>query len=157
MEETKHTILTENDIKEIVRDVIREMLTEEKEPLMEMARIGYLGNKKEFEVYIHTDDSGKVPHFHLRDVATRGRKFETCIEINLPRYFLHGRYKSKLNRAMKDALANFMEMTSARAKDPRTNYEITAEAWDLNNSDTDANLQYDADGNIIIPNYRNLN
>ncbi len=54
------------------------------EQLVEMARVGKYGI---FDVYVHTDDKGKIPHFHIWNEETRGQKFHTCIQLLEPKYF----------------------------------------------------------------------
>ena len=36
------------------------------------ARIGFFGDKYEFEAYVVTDDICQVPHFHVRDALQMG-------------------------------------------------------------------------------------
>lgn len=63
------------------------------ENVYEMARVGYFpyGTEK-IEIYVRSDDPGKIPHFHVRK---RG-SWETCIKFESAEYFLHGSYKKKL-------------------------------------------------------------
>ena len=42
----------------------------EQSPLLEMARVGFINGQ--FEVYVHTDDGGNIPHVHVRDAETQG-------------------------------------------------------------------------------------
>lgn len=148
-------ILSESELKQLIHDTIRDTINEIKHPIVEMARVGYLGKKNEYEVYIHTNDMGHIPHFHLRDSATQGEEFETCIQLKDNRYFLHGRYTSIANSALRNAIAKFMESESRIVKG-KTNYEIAVEAWNLNNSSSNIELSYDENNELIIPNYREI-
>ena len=74
--------------------------------IMGMARIGWIpvGNTKGIELYVHTNDSGSIPHFHVRKYSTHKHKYdkrskfdwETCIRYDSPQYFLHGKYHDTL-------------------------------------------------------------
>lgn len=54
----------------------------------ETARIGRMGN---FEVIIYTDDIGFTPHVHVVDSATKGLEFDSCIQLDGNKYFIHGK------------------------------------------------------------------
>jgi hypothetical protein len=122
--------------------------------LDEMARVGFLSG--EVEVYVHTDDGGNIPHVHIRDTATRGLQFETCVSLIKSAYFLHGHYRDTMNNNMARDFAVFMESPS-RNKKYKSNYEYAVDMWNDNNSNTCITPQYDENGNMIIPNYRKLN
>lgn len=49
-----------------------------------MARVGFTPDR--YEVYVNTNDGGKIPHFHYRD-ANDWNRFHTCIKIDKPEYF----------------------------------------------------------------------
>lgn len=149
-------ILSESELRRLISDAVRDAINELKHPIVEMARVGYIGKKNDYEVYIHTNDMGNIPHFHLRDSATQGEDFETCVQLKDNKYFLHGRYVSVMNSSLRNSLANFMESESKVVKG-KTNYEIAVEAWNLNNSSENVELLYNEDGNVIIPNYREIN
>ena len=141
---SKKIILTEEQLYSIIRGVV----TDDKN-LMEYARVGFINDA--MEVYVMTDDPGHIPHFHLRDVKTRGEEFDTCIEITKPKYFLHGHHNDTLNAKGKKALAEFMEAKCPNSK-YENNYELTVDMWNLNNSSI--NVSYERGQEI--PNYRNL-
>lgn len=126
----------------------------EQTPLLEKARVGFINGQ--FEVYVHTDDGGNIPHVHVRDAETQGKKFETCISLLKSEYFLHGKYKDKISTSIANEFADFMESPS-RNKRYNTNYEYAVDMWNDNNSNVNITPKYDENGNVIIPNYRNLN
>ena len=138
----------------IIKDSIRRVITEKRQPLLEYARVGFMDGV--FEVYVHTDDGGNIPHVHVRDRATRGRKFETCVELKTNNYFLHGKYKSVMNNEMARQFAEFMEERPKNTK-YQNNYELSVDMWNLNNSNEEVVPDYDEDGMIIVPDYRQLN
>ena len=147
-----------NKMDKIIKESIDKVLSEEiegyyREPLLEMARVGYMSGQ--FEVYVHTDDGGSTPHVHVRDKATRGHQFETCVELKRNWYFLHGKYKDMMTGDMVKEFAEFME---SKPRNPKyqNNYELSVDMWNLNNSVEEVIPQYDSDGRIIMPNYRTI-
>lgn len=99
--------------------------------LLEMARVGFIDNK--YEVYIHTDDPGNIPHFHIWDTETRGQKFHTCIRIDSPKYFHHTGKEDVLNSGMRKDLMLFLKSKS-KNKRFSTNWEYLVSMWNDNNS-----------------------
>ena len=71
--------------------------------LQEMARVGWvpLGTTKNIEVYVHTDDSGDIPHFHVR-------KYEKKTIISNGKYVLSLNLLNTLN--MEDTKENFLKV-----------------------------------------------
>ena len=132
---------------------INETTNDYREPLLEMARIGYINGQ--FEVYVHTDDDGHIPHVHIRDKATRGQQFETCVELKRSRYSLHGKYKDVMSGYMAKQFADFMESTPHNPR-YQNNYELSVDMWNLNNSIEEVVPQYDSNGRIIMPDYRTI-
>ena len=99
-------------------------------PLMEMARVGFFD---EYEIYIHTDDPGNIPHFHIWDAETKGNKYHTCIRIDKPEYFHHTGKEDILNSKDKKDLVKFLK---SKPKNKRyDNYwQILVDEWNRNNS-----------------------
>lgn len=139
--------LTENELISIIKEGVILALNEVRERLDEMARVGFFD---EYEVYVHTDDAGHVPHFHLRDATTQGRVFDTCIELKTNKYFHHGGHQGILNSGERKDLAKFMESMNPQLK--MTNYKATCILWNLNNSKDNIEITDD----MAIPNYRTL-
>lgn len=99
-----------------------------------MARVGYSGD---LEVYVNTDDGGKIPHFHLRD-KTDWNKFHTCIEILRPKYFHHEGKEDVLNTSERKELQKFIESPVRLKKYAsmfENNWQLICFLWDMNNSD----------------------
>lgn len=105
-------------------------LNENKQVIEEMARLGYIDG---FEIIVFTDDSGNKPHFHIRDAATRGQDFHTCIEIKHPRYFHHTGKEDILNSKMKRKLIEFFE-TASEDFEKMNNWQVMLRMWNSNNS-----------------------
>ena len=157
--------LTETELKEIVSDTVSKILEEtisigefdnavkKSVRLDEMARVGFIGG--EYEVYVWTDDAGHIPHVHVRDTNSKGKNFETCIELNTNRYFLHGGYDGTFSSKERKAFAEFME---APCKNKRydTNFEYAVDMWNDNNSTATVQIIRNKDGKVIIPNYRTI-
>lgn len=97
--------------------------------LNEMARVGIIGG---YEIYVHTDDPGKIPHFHIWDYSTKGEKFHTCIKIEVAEYFNHNGKEDKLNHKLKKELVDFLEKPYNTYL---TNWQLLLIMWNINNSD----------------------
>lgn len=117
------------------------------EQLFEMARIG---KYETFDVYVHTDDSGKIPHFHIWDCSTRGQNFHTCIRIDEPKYFHHTGKEDVLKNKEIKKLIDFLQSKPKNGKF-NSNWELLVYMWNLNNSDVEISE------NSIMPNYMLLN
>ena len=139
--------LTEDNLREIIREGVRMALSDERKQLNEMARVGFFDD---YEVYVHTNDPGHIPHFHLRDSATQGKIFETCIELKRNKYFHHGYHQGVLNSKERKVLAKFMESVNEHIG--KTNYEVTCILWNMNNSDYNIDLHEVT----TIPDYTNI-
>lgn len=96
-----------------------------------MARVGFIAD--EYEVYIHTDDPGNIPHFNIWDAETRGQKFHTCIRIESPEYFHHTGKEDYLNSSMRKELVRFLKSKS-KNKRFSSNWEYLVSMWNDNNS-----------------------
>lgn len=115
-----------------------------------MARVGFTSDR--YEVYVNTNDGGKIPQFHYRD-ANDWSKFHTCIRIDRPEYFHHEGKSDVLNSNQRKALQKFMKskVSLDRYKDKfSNNWELICFMWDINNSDIQI------DDNTQQPNYTNL-
>lgn len=115
--------------------------------LLEMARVGFIDD--EYEVYIHTDDPGNVPHFHIWDAETRGQKFHTCIRIESPEYFHHTGKEDYLNSSMRKELVSFLKSKS-KNKRFSSNWEYLVSMWNDNNS------KINVPEDITMPDYTKL-
>ncbi|MCH5167574.1 MAG: hypothetical protein J1F35_06725 [Erysipelotrichales bacterium] len=113
--------------------------------ILEMARVGYLDNK--LEIYIHTNDPGNIPHFHIRDIQTRGNNFHTCIEIKTNKYFHHTGKEDILNSHQRNSLYDFLKSND---KYGEKNWQVLIKEWNRNNSDTEIPI------NLDMPDYRNI-
>lgn len=144
-------------IAEATNDIMRKLTNvARKQELNEMARVGFLDNKAKYEVYVRTNDAGFIPHVHIWDSATCGEEFDCCVKLETNEYFFHGHHTDRMNSKMCKAFAEFMEQP-CRSPKYKNNYELAVEMWNLNNSDTYDQIKEDSNGNIIMPNYRNIN
>lgn len=99
-----------------------------------MARVGFSGD---LEVYVNTNDAGKIPHFHLRD-SVEWDKFHTCVRIDSAEYFLHEGKEDVLNSGQRKELDKFMrsKVTLKKYKDKfNNNWELVCFLWYMNNYD----------------------
>lgn len=95
-----------------------------------MSRIGFIGN---YEIYINTDDSGDIPHFHYR-LRDDWEVFHTCIEITRPRYFHHYGKENILSSHQQKDLQKFLSAKANVKGFSGTNWDLTVSLWNLNNS-----------------------
>lgn len=116
-------------------DELLEEICLREDMLLEMARVGFIGD--EYEVFIHTNDPGHIPHFHMWDKATRGQNFHTCIRIDKPEYFHHTGKEDKLNSNTKKALINFLKSSPLKFGYFDTNWNIVIYMWNMNNSEVE--------------------
>lgn len=103
--------------------------------LWEMARIGFV---KDLEIYVRTNDAGKVPHFHIRDKETNGQRFHTCVRMDKAEYFHHTGKMDVLNSQQKKALVSFLQSQYKRGF--FSNWVHAIILWDDNNSDVEIDL-----------------
>lgn len=115
--------------------------------LNEMARIGITDDS--YEVWVRTDDPGKIPHFHYWDYSTKGKTFHACIRFDCPEYFNHTGKKDVLNKRQKKDLIKLL--SSPYKRDPsKTMFTRALEEWNDNNSDVQI------DENQKMPDYMRL-
>ena len=123
-------------------------------PILEMARIGFIphGSKKTIEVYVHTDDPGKVPHFHVRKYGKNNKfEWEACIRYDSAAYFSHGRYNDSLpDRKIAKELDNMLRHVDTKSRHKDTYWKKCVDAWNDNNSDVEL------DPDIEQPDYTKL-
>ena len=104
--------------------------------LQEMARVGWvpLGTTKNIEVYVHTDDSGDIPHFHVRKYGKNNNfEWEVCIKFESAEYFEHGRYKGKLPKSVTSELDSMLRTVNMRRRG-LTYWQSAVDDWNNNNS-----------------------
>lgn len=102
-----------------MNEYINEAMKLYEENLIEMARVGWVPptNSQSIEVYIRTNDSGKIPHFHVRKYDKNNNfDWETCIRFESAEYFLHGKYtdvlpKKKIKQALDTMLRTQTQKT----------------------------------------------
>lgn len=114
--------------------------------LLEMARVGFFDK---FEIYVHTDDPGNIPHLHIWDRGTRGQKFHTCISILEPEYFHHTGKERVLNTKQLKAMLIFLLKPSEDFEG--SNWNTLIRLWNMNNSTRKVPIDYP------MPDYRLLN
>lgn len=118
------------------------------------ARIGFFGDKYEFEAYVITDDMCQVPHFHVRDTLQMGI-LNASVRLDANQYIQHGESTDELQDYTLSLLADFM---SQPCRSPRfiNNYEFAVVMWNMNN-ETQLQIKIDKDGKVIIPEYSKTN
>lgn len=109
--------------------------------IMCMARIGWVpaNEPKGIEVYVHTDDSGKTPHFHVRKYGKNNQfEWETCVQYLSADYFLHGRYTDTLpDKKIAKALDKMLRQKDPKSRYGGTYWDSAVDEWNRNNSDVE--------------------
>ena len=96
--------------------------------LLEMALIG---NVDEYTISINTNDGGYIPHFHIKDSNSNGKKFHTCVKIEKPEYFHHTGKEGVLNSKLRKELVNFLQSETELGT---THWKYLVATWYKNNS-----------------------
>lgn len=118
------------------------------------ARIGFFGDKYEFEAYVVTDDVCQIPHFHVRDALQMGI-LDAPVRLDANQYIQYGESTDKLQDYTLSLLADFMAQP-CRSPHFINNYEFAVVMWNMNN-ETQLQIKIDKDGNVIIPDYNKTN
>lgn len=118
------------------------------------ARIGFFGDKYEFEAYVVTDDVCQIPHFHVRDALQMGI-LDAPVRLDANQYIQYGESTDKLQDYTLSLLADFMAQP-CRSPHFINNYEFAVVMWNMNN-ETQLQIKIDKDGNVIIPDYNETN
>ena len=119
-----------------------------------VARIGFFGDRYDFEAYVVTDDVCQIPHFHVRDALQMGI-LDAAVRLDANQYIQHGDSTDVLGSYTLSLLAVFMQQL---CRSPRyvNNYEFAVTMWNMNN-EYQLELGFDKDGNILIPEYSKTN
>ena len=117
-------------------------------------RIGFFGDKYEFEAYVVTDDVCQIPHFHVRDALQMGI-LDAPVRLDANQYIQYGESTDKLQDYTLSLLADFMAQP-CRSPHFINNYEFAVVMWNMNN-ETQLQIKIDKDGNVIIPDYNKTN
>ena len=112
--------------------------------LLEMASIGNIDNT--LCVVIRMNDAGNIPHFHIMDKSTLGKKFHTCVKIETPEYFHHTGKVDVLNSKQRKSLVEFLKSSHRNG----TKWEMLIDLWNINNS------TIKVDDNLDMPDYTNI-
>ena len=118
----------------------------ETEDLFEMARVGYTNDS--YEIYVNTNDSGNIPHFHYRKSGNWDD--HTCICLESAQYFHHGNKQAVLNKSQRKELVDFLKAKPTKAPLYDTNWRYLVDAWNMNNS------KVNVDSNLEMPDYMKL-
>ena len=120
----------------------------------DIARVGFFGDKYEFEVYVVTDDECQIPHFHVRDALRMGI-LDAPVRLDNNQYIHHGKSKDKLQDYTLLLLADFMRQP-CRNPHFENNYEFAVDMWNMNNAKEYRLHYYKGGKTIIIPNYTRM-
>ena len=122
--------------------MVRKIINEE--AFIEMARIGFIpiGTINTTEVYVHTNDAGKIPHFHVRKYGSNNQfEWETCVRYDSANYFVHGHYNDRIpDRKIIKELDKMLRTVDKKDRNHRTYWQKAIDAWNDNNSDVELPL-----------------
>ena len=107
--------------------------------LNEMAQIGT--TEDGYVVFVRSNDSGNIPHFHYFDAETFGDKFHSCIRLDSPAYFPHEGKDDVLNHKQRKNLVSCLKSPYRRFG--ITQWEHLLIEWNDNNEH--ANVDEDID------------
>lgn len=119
--------------------------------LDEVIEIGSFSDKDrrdKYTVIIWPNDIYNIPHFHLIDKATRGRKFHAYIKMNECGTFSHGKNESYISLSKRRKLLKFLKKKSTMGEG--TVWDRMVNCWNKNP------LTVDLDKTAEIPNYLEL-
>ena len=134
-----------------ISEALNELNKIEEEYLCEMARVTFLKKYGNVEIYVHTDDGGNVPHFHLRKKGDSGFEWECCIRYDCCDYFSHGRDTDTLpDKKYANELDRVLRLQDPDEPDGVTYWTTAVKEWNRNNS------SMKLDKNIVQPNYTQL-
>lgn len=113
--------------------------------LLEMCE---LGRFDEYKVLIYGSE-GPVPHLHFQ--STKGGK-KGCVRLDKPEYFIHGKYKDRLNsKELKQFIEFLKSPHRLLGKAGISNWQMIIVYWGDNNPD------YRLDIDTQMPDYTQLN
>ena len=116
-------------------------MKESHDMLYKMASIGYFTTFKKngkqespkFKVFV-CDDDFAIPHMHIWDDETDGKKIHTCVRLDKIGYFLHTGKEDILTPKQKKYLVAFLK-EECKNKRYKTNWEYALSMWNDNNTD----------------------
>ena len=108
--------------------------------ILEMGRIAFVppeNRGSEYDMYIHTNDPGKYPHFHVRQVGRDNIhfKWDKCIRLDVPEYFSHGKGYRGVIPDKKIEREVIKILSKKHPKYNVTYWEYAVQLWNENNSD----------------------
>ena len=109
--------------------------------LYEMASVGYFTTFKKngkqespkFKVFV-CGDEGEIPHIHIWDDETDGKKIHTCVCLDKIEYFHHTGKEEILTPKQKKYLVDFLKEECKKNKRYKTNWEYALSMWNDNNT-----------------------
>ena len=116
-------------------------MKESHDMLYKMAVVGYFTTFKEngkqespkFKVFV-CGDEGEIPHMHIWDDETDGKKIQTCVCLDKIEYFHHTGKEDILTPKQKKYLVAFLK-EECKNKRYKTNWEYALSMWNDNNTD----------------------
>lgn len=104
-----------------------------KEEITDVARVGVLPGG-EYAVYVKTDDELKIPHVHIWDNATNGKRFDSSLTLPDYQSLSHGHSTDIMSSELFMTFSNFMQQP-CRTLHYQSNLEFAQEMWRDNNDE----------------------
>lgn len=135
--------IKKSELKQMINEIVEEVFEKMENNLNEIPQstefVGQLEEmadiarfpKGKLKISVWNNDGGSIPHFHIVDIATNGKKFNSAIFIQENRYFSHGTAKDVLDRQQRKMLD---ELLSGTDEDGDSNWEYLIKTWNKNNS-----------------------
>ena len=126
----------------VISDPLNHTIYSEQMGIEGMSRIGTVNMRgATYEIFVCTNDPGKIPHFHVRDMDDWSR-FHTCVRIDVPEYFHHGNKQDTFNSRERKQLQDFMNQCPKKKMydengNQLNNWQVICFMWDINNSDVE--------------------
>ncbi len=102
-----------------------------KQEIKDVARIGMLAGG-EYSVYVKTDDELQIPHIHIWDNATNGKKFDCAITLADGQSLPHEHSAGTMSANLLSEYSDFMRKP-CRNPHYQSNREFAMEMWRDNN------------------------
>lgn len=109
-----------------------------------ISRIGFIDD---LEVYVNTDDSGSVPHFHIK---SKDGSFHSSVCIETPEYYFHDGDRDKLDPGTAAKLQRFMQSPVPFGKYRLSYWECLCISWEANNQGSQIKAEKQPDYELLF-------
>ena len=105
------------------------------EDINEMASVGRLPDDPSIEIFVHSNDGGNIPHFHVWKRKNSGyREWETCLMFQEASYFKHKKFHTDIKTSIAKEIDKFLRSPDPEFGGAVTNWQTAVAEWNRNNS-----------------------